>query len=282
MSKIEWTQKTWNPIVGCAKLTDGCAHCYAEKMAARLAAMARAQIADGKTPSPALDRYRRVVDANGHWNGRTTEPTQDLLETPFTRAKPTTYFVCSMGDLFHDSVQLPDIRAVFEIIAATPRHTYIILTKRPSRMASIIYLLRQLNIPTSNVHFGFTAENQQTYNNRIGAAPKCDKFIFLSLEPLLGPVELKIHPGYLDGVIVGGESGPHARPMHSEWVRGIRDQCRELEIPFFFKKWGDNPPEEAYHQPGGLINADMTQPHGGRILDGQIHNETPWHQPPED
>lgn len=281
MSKIEWTEKTWNPIVGCSKISDGCKNCYAEKMAARLAAMARAKINKGEAPPESIERYLHVVNQDGQWNSHTSILSPDQLEIPYRRAKPTTYFVCSMGDLFHPSVETWVISAIFEIIAATRRHTYIILTKRLWKMGVTLERMKRQNMPTSNVHFGFTAENQQTYDDRITSAPLCKRFIFLSLEPLLGPVNLKRYPGYADhlnGVIVGGETGPNARPMHPDWVRGIRDQCRELEIPFFFKKWGDNPPPEAYHQPRGMINAEMTSPHGGRILDGEIHNDTPWNR----
>ncbi len=210
-SSIEWTGSTWNPVTGCTKISPGCAHCYAERMARRLQAMGSANYSGGF--SVALH--------------------PQVLRLPLRWKNPRTIFVNSMSDLFHEAVPVMFVLRVFETMSFASWHTYQILTKRADR-------LRELNeqLPwDDNIWMGVTVENEQ-YTHRIdslrdtGATTK-----FLSLEPLLGPLPPLDLTG-IDWVIVGGESGPGARPMREEWVLDIRDQCNSAGVPFFFKQWG--------------------------------------------
>ena len=264
MTKIAWTDESWNPVVGCTKISAGCKNCYAEKMACRLSAME-----EKKTPFK--PRYNRVV-INGEWVGNTIcrEP---ALEIPLRWRKPRKIFVCSMGDLFHPSVPFEFIEKVFSVIDRCPQHTFQILTKRPKRMAEYIKgewckedssmgfgAAVMENFP--NLWLGVTCENQKCADERIPILLQIPAAVrFVSIEPMLGAIQLnKIHPldgqhwmrsveGHykaLDWVIVGGESGPGARPMHPDWVRSIRDQCQAAGVPFFFKQWGEWGPVSAY------------------------------------
>ncbi len=211
-TSIEWTERTWNPTTGCTKVSDGCQNCYAETMAHRLKAM-------------------RV---KGYENGFALALQPGRLQEPFLRKKPTVYFVNSMSDMFHEEIPDEYIWKVFDVISRSPQHTFQILTKRATRMAD---LLRSYDIP-ENAWLGVTVEN------RMHGVPRIDRLhqvgasvLFLSVEPLLedlGDLDLT----GIQWVIVGGESGPKARPMKPEWVESIKQQCDNSNISFFFKQWG--------------------------------------------
>ncbi|HDH16457.1 MAG TPA: phage Gp37/Gp68 family protein [Gammaproteobacteria bacterium] len=214
VSKIEWTEQTWNPTTGCTKVSPGCKHCYAEAMAIRLQAMG----------------------ANGYENGFRLSLLQERLSEPLKRRKPIIYFVNSMSDLFHEDIPFDFLDQVFDVISRTPQHTYQILTKRAKRMSR--YFAHQNRIVPTNAWLGVSVENKKHGLPRIDELRKIDTRIrFLSMEPLLEDL------GWLDltGIhwaIVGGESGPKARPMKPEWVEGIKEQCIEQDVAFFFKQWG--------------------------------------------
>lgn len=211
-SRIEWTEQTWNPTVGCTKLSPGCKHCYAEAMAMRLQAMG--------TP--------------GYENGFSITLLPNRLEEPLRRKKPTTYFVNSMSDVFHEKVPFDYIDRIFKTIEQTPQHTYQILTKRAARMAK--YFATRA-VP-SNAWLGVSVEDRKYGLPRIDYLRKVKARVrFLSVEPLLEPLG-DIDLANIHWVIVGGESGPKARPMQKEWIEEIRLQCEDNDIAFFFKQWG--------------------------------------------
>jgi protein gp37 len=230
-SRIEWTGSTWNPIVGCTKVSAGCKSCYAERMAKRLAAMARADRAAGRDPGR-KGNYVHVVDDRGHWN-ETVFKDYRALEDPLHWRSPRVVFVNSMSDLFHEDMPLHFIRAVFAVMNRCPQHTFQVLTKRPHLAAEYSGELCW----TENIWMGTTVENA-TVTHRVQSLRRTGAHIkFLSLEPLLGAIP-RLPLSGIDWVIVGGESGPGARPMRAEWVRYIRDRCVAHEVPFFFKQWG--------------------------------------------
>lgn len=210
-SGIEWTESTWNPVTGCTKISPGCKHCYAERMAARLQAMGQANYANGFA--------------------LTLQP--HMLERPLRWKNPQTIFVNSMSDLFHADVPLEYIRRVFDVMATANWHRFQVLTKRADRLQAIS---AEINWP-ANVWMGTSVESDR-YRGRIddlrasGARVK-----FLSLEPLLGPLP-DLDLAAIDWVIVGGESGPGARAMDPNWATDLRDQCLRARVPFFFKQWG--------------------------------------------
>ena len=237
-SKIEWTEKTWNPSAGCTKISSGCQNCYAETMARRLKAM-------GKI---------------GYENGFTFNPVPSRLNDPLKRKKPTVFFVNSMSDLFHEEMPFEYLDAIFNVIEQTPQHTYQILTKREKIMSDYF----KGKVLPKNVWLGVTVENSET-RHRIDHLRNIDAAIkFISIEPLVGDVgELN-----LDGihwVIVGGESGVKARPMKHKWVENIRDQCKQQDVAFFFKQWGT----------WGADGVKRSKKKNGRELDGKIYNEYP-------
>ena len=210
-SNIEWTEMTWNPVTGCVKVSQGCKHCYAERMAKRLRAMGSARYIDGFKPTL-------------HY---------DLIDLPKKWKKPRVIFVNSMSDLFQDDVPEDFIRRVFATMADCPQHTFQILTKRSER-------LRQLgqSLPwPANVWMGMSVENARVASRVDDLRHVPAHVRFLSCEPLIGPLDgLR-----LDGihwVIVGGESGPGARLMKQTWVETIHQQCERAFVPFFFKQWG--------------------------------------------
>lgn len=210
-SKIEWTEVTWNPVTGCTKISDGCAHCYAERFARRLQASGNR-------------RYK---------NGFTVTLHPDLIETPKRWVAPRLIFVNSMSDLFHEDVPDEFIREVFGTMTATPQHTFQILTKRSERLQD---MASSLSWP-ANVWAGVTIESSE-YLYRVDHLRSVPaKVRFLSLEPLLGPLSDLSLSG-IDWLIVGGESGPGARGMDPLWVEEIRDLAIECNVPFFFKQWG--------------------------------------------
>lgn len=210
-SSIEWTEHTWNPITGCTKISTGCLNCYAEVMAKRLKAM--------KTP--------------GYENGFKVTLHPLRLEQPIKRKKATIYFVNSMSDLFHEDVPDEFIDSVFSTILQTPHHTYQILTKRAERLAKYF---SSRKCP-QNAWLGVSVEDEHT-KNRIDYLREIDVAVrFISFEPLLGFVGC-VNLNSINWVIVGGESGPKARPMLPQWAESIRYQCEEKLVPFFFKQWG--------------------------------------------
>ncbi|PLP98558.1 DUF5131 family protein [Cupriavidus pauculus] len=238
-SKIEWTERTWNPTVGCTKISQGCKHCYAEGMARRLQAMG--------TP--------------GYENGFKLTLLEHRLEEPLQRTKPTIYFVNSMSDLFHQSVPDAYISRVFEVIARCPQHTFQILTKRAERLAA--YCSRH-EIP-ANAWLGVSVEDKRHGVPRIDLLRRVQAGIrFLSVEPLLEDLG-KLNLRDIDWVIVGGESGPQARPMKQEWVERIQRQCEQQGALFFFKQWGG----------WGADGVRRSKKANGRLLDGRTWDAMP-------
>ncbi len=210
-TSIEWTESTWNPVTGCSKISAGCAHCYAERMAKRLKAMG----------SP---NYETGFEVALH---------PDSLELPLKWKKPQMIFVNSMSDLFHKKVPLSFIKRIFATMTKASHHQFQILTKRSERL---VKLSDKLNW-ADNIMMGVTAENE-CCRYRIDDLRKTKaKTKFLSLEPLLGPLP-KLNLKDINWVIVGGESGPKSRPMKEEWVIDIKEQCLKKNVPFFFKQWG--------------------------------------------
>lgn len=237
-TKIEWTDKTWNPITGCTKISEGCIHCYAEVMARRLKGMGQV-------------KYKNAFKLTLH---------PEDLDEPKKWNKPHNIFVCSMGDLFHEDVPFNFVDKVMQTIIETPQHHYQILTKRPERMEE--YFSKH-KIPV-NVWLGVTVEVQRA-KNRIDYLRKMNSSIrFLSCEPLLedlGDLDLE----GIDWIIVGGESGTRARPMKEEWVLKIKYQANKAGIAFFFKQWGAWSPE------GVKRNKHVN----GKLLEGEVVQQMP-------
>lgn len=230
-SSIEWTGSTWNPVTGCSYISDGCRNCYARRMAMRLQAMGN-------------QRYLNGFDVTLH---------HDLLDVPIRWRSSRLIFVNSMSDLFHPDVPLEFIRLIFETIAHAKQHTFQVLTKRAERLLD---LSGDLCWP-DNLWMGVTVESGK-YTHRIDLLRKVPARVkFLSIEPMVGPVgDLDLTS--IDWVIVGGESGPGARPIKKNWVDQIKDQCVAGGVPFFFKQWGG-------------INKKKT----GRLLDGKTWTQYP-------
>ncbi|WP_100454668.1 DUF5131 family protein [Mycobacteroides abscessus] len=262
---IEWTDATWNPVTGCDKVSPGCDHCYAETFA---------------------ERWRGT---RGHYfeTGFDVQLRPDKLDLPLRWTKPRRIFVNSMSDLFHDSVPDAYIARVFAVMALAPQHTFQVLTKRHGRMRSLLssddfrsevtqtfvgWAVEDLSLktghlesatgdwwPLPNVWLGVSAEDQKRADLRIPALLDTPAAVrFVSAEPLLGPIDLHGDPigkdsvfwiGHLDWVIVGGESGPGARPMHPDWARSVRDQCVAAGVPFLFKQWGEWSPDLSLNEP---------------------------------
>ena len=238
-SKIEWTEQTWNPTVGCTKISAGCKHCYAETMAKRLQAMG--------TP--------------GYENGFQLALLPQRLDDPKRRKKPTVYFVNSMSDVFHDRIPDAYIEQIFHVIRDTPQHTYQILTKRAARLARFF---RTRSVP-DNAWLGVSVENRKHGVPRIDYLRQVPARIrFLSVEPLLENVgELNLRD--IHWVIVGGESGPKARPMKPEWAEAVRVQCEEQDVAFFFKQWGG----------WGADGQRRAKQANGRMLNGRTWDAMP-------
>lgn len=302
---IEWTDATWNPVTGCTKVSPGCDHCYAETIAHRFAG----------TPA-----YPNAFDV-------TLRP--ERLDQPLRWRRPRRVFVNSMSDLFHDDIAVDYIAEIFAVMRLAPQHTFQILTKRHGRMRSLLNnedfrgmvgttahrLAKPRGLdgrgawPLPNVWLGVSVENQQWADIRVPALINTPAAVrFLSCEPLLGPVDLRAWPhldekedGYraLDWVIVGGESGADARPMHPEWARQLRDQCVDAGTAFMFKQWGNWSPDPASKpEPDAMVLTDgRVQTKGdkcgivdsifaapmanvgkrkaGRVLDGRTWDEFP-------
>ena len=223
-TQIEWTDATWNPVVGCSIVTSGCTHCYAMEMARRLEAMGVA-------------KYEGLTRRSGNrtiWNGVVRED-RNALAIPLSWRKPRKIFVNSMSDLFHERVSDGFIKSVWAVMADTPHHNYQILTKRPDRMASIVSNKIKNILP--NVWLGTSVENAAVVDrlDHLRKVPAAIRFI--SFEPLIGPVGLLDLSG-VDWAIVGGESGRAARPIQEAWIDEIHEQCLEYGTRFFFKQWG--------------------------------------------
>lgn len=265
-TSIEWTEATWNPIVGCSIATPGCINCYAMRMAARLETMGTAPQYVGTT---------RRVNGKAVWTGKLALASEELISAPLRRRRPTTYFVNSMGDLFHEDCPNEWIDRVFAIMSEANAHTFQILTKRAQRMCD--YLSTRGSNVLPNAWFGVSTERQKEADERIPLllnAPAAVRFI--SAEPLLGPLNIRKYlfeegsvaggqgPGIdgrspaLDWVIVGGESGPRARRMDPAWVDALRIQCEGSNSAFFFKQWGGKNKKAA-----------------GRLLNGQTYDAMP-------
>ena len=249
MTKIEWTHRkgttgvTWNPVSGCSKISEGCAHCYAERMSKRLG---------GRFGYPEDEPFRVTLHP-------------ERLMEPRYWVKPRTVFVCSMGDLFHDAVPGTFIHRVWMQMALCHDHTFLVLTKRPERMAQIVPALNGYEHGTpGNIWLGVTAENQQRADERIPLLLQCPAAVrFVSVEPMLGAVDFHVpsvpdgsgawrnaltvddpytKERHLDWIICGGETGPGARTMDPALARSVRDQCKAAGIPFFFKKMSNKAP----------------------------------------
>ena len=237
-TKIEWTDKTWNPITGCTKYSAGCAHCYAETMSRRLHAMGVA-------------KYQREFELTLH---------EDNLQEPLSWRKAHNIFVCSMSDLFHEKVPFEFIDKVMATIRQTPQHRYQILTKRAERMAEYF----ETRAVPENVWVGVTVEAESS-KQRIDCLRQIPASVhFLSCEPLLeslGQIDLK----GIEWVIVGGESGPQARPMKEEWGLDIMSQCERQGAAFFFKQWGT----------WGRDGVKRNKHANGKLLNGRVRQEMP-------
>ena len=238
-TKIEWTDATWNPVTGCTKTSEGCAHCYAEVMARRLKAMG-------------TEKYKNGFQVTLH---------EDALNEPKKWRKPRNIFVCSMSDLFHKDVPFEFVDKVIKVIKDTPQHRYQLLTKRAERMKEY-FMTREV---PKNVWVGVTVE-VQTSKSRIDALRtiKNAPIKFLSCEPLLEDLgELDLTG--IDWIIVGGESGLQARPMKEEWVKGIKAQCDAANKAFFFKQWGT----------WGCDGVKRDKHKNGKLLDGKVCQTMP-------
>ncbi|MFG1894344.1 DUF5131 family protein [Micromonospora zamorensis] len=245
-SAIEWTEATWNPVTGCDRISPGCDNCYALTLAKRLKAMGNA-------------KYQADGDPRTSGPGFAVTEHSNALVLPYRWAAPRVVFVNSMSDMFHAKVSAAFIHDVFAVMAATPRHTYQILTKRPIRAAR---MAADLPWP-ANVWLGVSVESsaQLWRIDELRKAPAQTRFI--SAEPLLGPLN-NLDLGGIAWLIAGGESGKGYRPMDPAWVRSLRDHCAAHDVPFFFKQWGG-----------------LTPKAGGRTLDGQVHDEVPYAGPQE-
>jgi protein gp37 len=316
-SKIEWTDRTWNPLRGCSRVSPGCQHCYAERVAYRFSG-----------PGQPYENLVRTTTQGPKWTGD-VRLVADVLGAPLSWAKPSKVFVNSMSDLFHESVPFEFIASVFAVMSVTTRHTYQVLTKRPERMLEFFQWVAAKNSvfagdrihdhwpaqikwkpqnspgrggydncgpswPCENVWLGVSAEDQKTANARIPLLLQVPAAVrFLSMEPLLGSVNL--HPwlckhgqasrpeqnhgpwcdpaGQIDWVIVGGESGPQARPTHPNWVRSLRDQCAAANVPWLFKQWGEFAPGEIAGPKHGSVMAATWL--GGQWIFDRVGNPQP-------
>ena len=230
-SKIEWTDSTWNPVTGCTKISAGCLNCYAERMAKRLQAMGQ-------------PNYRRGFRVTWH---------QHVLNRPLHWKQPRRVFVNSMSDLFHEAVPEDFIIAVFEVMKKAHWHRFQVLTKRSERLMKLAHRLEW----PENIWMGVTVENKIAKHRiaSLRAVPAAVRF--LSVEPLLESLG-HLNLAGIHWIIVGGESGPGARPMERTWVEGIKDQCDAAGIPFFFKQWGG-----------------VNKKKAGRMFDGQLWDDMP-------
>jgi len=304
-TKIEWTDATWNPVTGCSVVSPGCTNCYAMKLAGTRLKHTESRI--GLT---------RDSKAGPVWSGE-VRLNEQWLDQPLRWRRPRRIFVCAHGDLFAENVPDEWIDRVFAVMALARKHTFQVLTKRAKRMREYVTRLDQeplretirrmamamplpipkfeyMTVPPDNVWLGVSAEDQVRADERIPellATPAAVRFV--SAEPLLGPIDTQGLTG-LDWIIVGGESGPDARPMHPDWARSIRDQCAAAGVPFFFKQWGawSWAPDRMNFAQGevwarslgarrvemhssGQTSALLGKRAAGRLLDGREHSAFP-------
>lgn len=274
-SKIEWTDATWNPVRGCTKISPGCKHCYAETFAERF----------------------RGVSGHPYEQGFDLRLVLEKLNDPLAWKKPKRVFVNSMSDLFHEDIPLDYIQRVFDVMNRAYWHTFQVLTKRADRLARLAPFLTW----TRNIWIGTSVENQEQADRRIAYLENVPAAVrFLSCEPLLGDVDLKLSVSFAGGsreitdrgraihwVITGGESGHNARPCHPDWIRGLRDQCQVAGTAFFFKQWGEweeemftdehaaIPDRRAFAFDDGLPMVRTGKKAAGRLLDGHEWNQFP-------
>lgn len=323
-SKIEWTEYSWNPIAGCTKCSPGCKFCYAERMAYRQYYMADARCNKNRSQRnlvTAMAYGKAINKKTRKWTGE-IGTNRWMLNDPLHWRKPRMIFVCSMSDLFHPKVPFEFIDKVFTQIIACQRHVFQILTKRPARMLewSEQYTATKNHFRhvTKNAWFGVSVSTQAEADEKIPILLQIPAAVkFVSIEPMLEEIEIKSFPTVnntgcplnpltgellygeeyikgekLDWVIVGGESGPKARPLHPDWARNIRDQCQAAGTPYFFKQHGEYLHESQGANTDGSINAGgkskkgfrwpdgawsirVTKKKAGRLLDGREWNEYP-------
>lgn len=245
-SRIEWTEMTWNPVTGCTKVSQGCKNCYAERMAKRLQAMGVPQYRNGFRPALA----------------------PQVIDEPYRWKKPRLVFVNSMSDLFHESVPVEYIQRVFRVMNETP-HTFQVLTKRSARLLEVGDQLRW----TDNIWMGVSVEGEAVALRIDDLRRSSARNRFLSLEPLIGPIETLDLDG-IDWVIVGGESGPRARPIMKSWIEDIQFRCEAAGVPFFFKQWG----KASFNDDPGDPTREKGHPNyakGGCQLDGSVYRALP-------
>lgn len=295
-TKIEWCDATWNPIVGCSRVDAGCDHCYAIPIARRLAMHPEITISNN---------YRGLTHDHANrldWTGNVTLISERLQDPLTFRKKPTVYFVNSMSDMFHRNVSTGMFNRIMQVCKDAEQHKFLILTKRPERISSY-RIVSETGYPNSlgylekidNVWIGVSVSDQKTADERIPELLRAEvAHRFVSYEPALGPVNIEriespVMGRIIEWVIAGGESGPKARPAHPDWFRTVRDQCKEANVPFFYKQHG-----EWLHQSGfeegpsdlnwrglhywedGTISVRIGKKHAGRLLDGVQHDERPW------
>lgn len=266
-TKIEWATATWNPFIGCTKISPACDNCYAESWAKRC----------------------------GRDFGHISRAAYATLCAPLKWKKPERIFVCSLSDFFHPLASPGDRAAAISIMRQTPQHTYMLLTKRPQYIKEQLAITPWHGALPDNVWLGVTAENQEQADRRIPYLLQVPAQVnFVSCEPLLGPISLEqymVEKSYMGGavnylklswVICGGESGAHARPMHPEWARSLRDQCAAAGVPFMFKQWGEWYPDNKgiYEGVRSAILGDVAvhrvgKANAGRLLDGKEHLAVP-------
>ena len=258
-SKIEWTERVWNPLTGCTLVGQGCVHCYAERMSKRLAAMGRPE-------------YQGVVTEKGHWTGQ-INLLPEKLRDPLKWKKPSRIFVNSMSDLFHEKVPNVFIQEVVHTMQNANWHTFQVLTKRYDRPFHVLYP----QDAEDHIWIGFSICNQDDADK----ARQYLRFVsdmgwrtFVSYEPALSEINWQGFE-FIEWLICGGESGPGARPMHPAWARSARDFCRNNSIPFFFKQWGEFSPNNALAVFDSEEMIRVGKKHAGRTLDGVVWDEYP-------
>lgn len=276
---ISWTNETWNPIRGCSKVSEGCRNCYAMNVAARFS-------------GPGQPYEGLALQAPARWTGQ-VKLVGDKLADPLRWKRPRLIFVNSMSDLFHESLAFEQIDQIVAVMALARQHTFQVLTKRPERMAAYLASrAKSMAWPLANVWWGTSVEDQAALETRMPSLLACRNFaavLWLSMEPLLGPVSLADYlpvptiggvelEAWPDWVVVGGESGTNARPMWAGWARAIRDECRAAGVPFHFKQHGEFLDAGQILESAGRPVPVMTRvgkKAAGRLLDGVVHDAMP-------